>query len=157
MISIAAGNQATERIVDEVGSTKLSRCFGEFAEIPGRERACCLAFVGYSVWRREDNGDGNSIDQQVFIIRDGQVRSLSPHHDLRNHSPYGFSWGYLGSGPAQLSLAMLMEVLQDWTRVQRIYQIFKERLIAEIPQHVNWTADGADIYALVLQIEHEVK
>ena len=157
MIGIAAGSQTTDDIIDNARSEQLSRCFGDFEEIPGRERACSLAFVGYSVWRREDNGDGNSGDQQVFVVRDGQVRSLSPRHDLRKHSPYGFSWGYLGSGPAQLSLAMLMEVLQDWTRVQPIYQTFKERLIAQIPEHVNWTADGADVYALALQIEHEVK
>jgi hypothetical protein len=157
MISIAAGSQTTDRIIDDVRSKQVSHCFGDFAEIPGREHAYNLAFVGYSVWRREGNGDGNSSDQQVFVIRDGQVKSLSPRHDLRNHSPYGFNWGYSGSGPAQLSLAMLMEVLQDWIRVQRIYQTFKERLIAQIPQHVNWTADGADVYALVLQIERELK
>lgn len=157
MISIAAVNQTTRQIIDEARSMQLSRCFGDFPEISSHEPTCSLAFVGFSVWRREENGDRNSNDQQVFIIRNGQVRSLSPRHDLRNHSPYGFSWGYLGSGPAQLSLAMLMEVLQDWTRVQRIYQSFKERLIAQIPQHVNWAADGADIYALALQIEHEIK
>ena len=157
MISIAAGSQTTDRIIDNARSEQLSHCFGDFAGGPGCERACGLAFVGYSVWRREGNGDGNSSDQQVFVIRNGEVRSLSPRHDLRNHSPYGFSWGYLGSGPSQLSLAMLMEVLQDWTRVQRIYQAFKERLIAQIPQHVNWTADGADVYALARQIELEMK
>jgi hypothetical protein len=157
MICIAAGSQTTDRIIDDVRSKHVGRCFSDFAEIPGHEHACNLAFVGYSVWRREGSGDANSSDQQVFVIGDGQVRSLSPRHDLRNHSPYGFSWGYSGSGPAQLSLAMLMEILQDWIRVQRIYQTFKERLIAQIPQHVNWTADGADVYALVLQIEREMK
>ena len=37
---------------------------------------------------------------------------LSPDDSLkvRNHSPDGFNWGYGGSGPAQLALAILMVV-----------------------------------------------
>ena len=157
MITIAARTQQSDRMTDEPTSLKLSHCLADPTNTPNDDRACGLAFVAYSVWRREDNGDGNSSDQQVFVVRGGQVRPLSPRHDLRNHSPYGFSWGYRGSGPAQLSLALLMEIFQDWTRVQRIYQTFKELFIAQIPQHVNWTADGADLYALALRIEHELK
>jgi hypothetical protein len=41
--------------------------------------------------------------------------------------------------------------------VQQIYQAFKEHFIARIPQHVNWTADGADVYALALRIEDQLK
>src|SRR5262245_22144387 len=29
--------------------------------------------------------------------------------ELRNHSPTGFEWGYGGSGPAQLALALLVD------------------------------------------------
>ncbi len=157
MVNIAAVNQETESIIDQQTSATLSHCFGDFTQIPGKDRACGLAFVAYSVWRREENGDGNLSDQQVFIISNGQVHPLPPRNDLRNHSPDGFSWGYSGSGPAQLSLAMLMQVFQDWSRVQPIYQIFKERFVAHIPQHANWTANGADVYALALQIENERK
>ena len=32
---------------------------------------------------------------------------LDPRYDLRNHSPTGFAWGYGGSGPSQLALAIL--------------------------------------------------
>lgn len=42
---------------------------------------------------------------------DGQ--NLPPRYDLRNHSPSGFEWGYNGSGPAQLALAILTHHLQD--------------------------------------------
>lgn len=157
MINVAAVNQDTDSIIDLQTSATLSHCFDDFKEIPGYERACGLAFVAYSVWRRDEYGDGNLSDQQVFVISEGQVRPLPPRNDLRNHSPDGFSWGYLGSGPAQLSLAILIKVLQDWSRVQPIYHIFKERFIAHIPQHANWTADGADVYALALQIENQLK
>jgi Family of unknown function (DUF6166) len=111
------------------------------------------AFVGYSTWRREENGDGNLADEQVLVICNGQVRFLNPRNELVNHSPDGFSWGYAGSGPAQLALAMLMEVLDDWERVQPIYQLFKDQFIAKIPRNRNWTADGADVLALALSLE----
>jgi len=112
-----------------------------------------IAFVGYSTWRREENGDGNLADEQVLVICNGQVRFLNPRNELVNHSPDGFSWGYAGSGPAQLALAMLMEVLDDWERVQPIYQLFKDQFIAKIPRNTNWTADGADVLALALSLE----
>lgn len=35
--------------------------------------------------------------------------TLPPRHDLRNHSPDGFEWGYSGSGPAQLALAIVAD------------------------------------------------
>lgn len=38
---------------------------------------------------------------------------LDPRNDLFNHSPYGFEWGYLGSGPAQTALAILASHLAD--------------------------------------------
>ena len=40
-------------------------------------------------------------------------RGLDPRLDLRNHSPSGFEWGYGGSGPAQLALALAADVLGD--------------------------------------------
>lgn len=38
-------------------------------------------------------------------------RSLPKRHDLVNHSPAGFEWGYCGSGPAQLAVALLADAL----------------------------------------------
>ena len=34
--------------------------------------------------------------------------------DLVNHSPTGFEWGYGGSGPAQLAVAMLAHHFRTW-------------------------------------------
>lgn len=154
MVNIAAASQTTEGIIDQEKSEALS--FVEIAQGLDTHRDR-VVFVGYSAWRRDDNGDANLSDQQVFVISNGHACLLPPRNDLRNHSPDGFSWGYLGSGPAQLALAMLMQVFQDWSRVQPIYQIFKEHFIARIPQHANWTADGADVYVLGLEIENQLK
>lgn len=35
-------------------------------------------------------------------------KPLPPCHAIYNHSPDGFSWGYQGSGPAQLALAVMV-------------------------------------------------
>jgi hypothetical protein len=60
----------------------------------------------------------------------GGVQELPLRLDLFNHSPTGFEWGYAGSGPAQLALAMLAQVLEPDEAV-RLHQRFK----AEVVQH----------------------
>src|ERR1043165_648532 len=59
---------------------------------------------------------------------------LDPRLDLHNHSPTGFEWGYCGSGPAQLSLAILAYHLRDDQRALTLYQRFKWEVIAELPR-----------------------
>ena len=49
---------------------------------------------------------------------------------VHNHSPDGFAWGYEGSGPAQLALAIMLELNDSPDG----YQSFKRRHIAKIPQ-----------------------
>jgi Family of unknown function (DUF6166) len=57
---------------------------------------------------------------------------LNPRFDLRNHSPDGFNFGYSGSGPAQLSLALLADALSNDETAQRFYQDFKNKVIARL-------------------------
>lgn len=46
-----------------------------------------------------------------------------------NHSPDGFNWGYGGSGPAQLALAICLEL-----GFKMHYQDFKWKYIATLPK-----------------------
>jgi hypothetical protein len=57
-------------------------------------------------------------------------RSLDLRHDLRNHSPDGAEWGYGGSGPAQLALALLADATGDDELAQDHYQRFKREVVA---------------------------
>lgn len=57
--------------------------------------------------------------------------------DLRNHSPTGFEWGSFGSGPAQLSLAILTHYLKDKEEAQALYQEFKRKVVGRLP-HAGW-------------------
>jgi hypothetical protein len=52
--------------------------------------------------------------------------------DLWNHSPTGFEFGYGGSGPAQLALAVLADCCGDETAVA-YHQAFKWAVIARLP------------------------
>jgi len=58
--------------------------------------------------------------------------SLSQRY--RNHSPDGFNWGYLGSGCAQLALAILME-FTPVSFALNYYQIFKILFVASLDQN----------------------
>jgi hypothetical protein len=151
MLNIAGPSQALEEVIDTRVRADLNRAMSAGQG----DDASSVAFVGFAVWRREENGDANLCDEQVFVVRDGKVRLLDPRMDLELCSPDGLSWGYPGSGPAQLAVAMLMEVLGDPERVQRIRHQFHDRFVARIPQNRNWTADGADILAIALEIEQE--
>jgi hypothetical protein len=61
-------------------------------------------------------------------------RSLNPRLDLYNHSPTGFEWGYCGSGPAQLALAILADHLSDEREALNLYQRFKWAVIVGLPR-----------------------
>lgn len=51
---------------------------------------------------------------------------------IRNHSPDGFNWGYGGSGPAQLALAICVELYGEEVAVA-MYQKFKFAVIGRLP------------------------
>jgi hypothetical protein len=72
----------------------------------------------------------------VQVTVDG--RPLSPRQDLWNHSPTGFEWGYGGSGPAQLALAILADLLEDDEAAIELHQDFKSVVISSLPQP-GWT------------------
>ena len=50
-----------------------------------------------------------------------------------NKSPDGFNWGYAGSGPAQLALAMCIRIFGEDTAM-KAFQGFKFEHIAALPQ-----------------------
>jgi hypothetical protein len=64
----------------------------------------------------------------VVALADG--RPLPPRTDLYNHSPTGFEFGYAGSGPAQLALALLADCVGEALALE-FYQEFKWAVIAQ--------------------------
>ncbi len=104
------------------------------------------------------------------------VTALAPRFDLYNHSPTGFEWGYGGSGPAQLSLALLADHLADhadevkiiertfeldWLgegvkpsdrAALRLYQGFKFAVIGGLPRAAAWRLTTAEVSAKVIEM-----
>ena len=97
------------------------------------------------------------IGQPVVTVCDGQKSEPLPLRlDLFNHSPTGFSWGYGGSGPAQLAVALLADALGDDGRAIRLHQCFKFRVVACWPEGERWWITAEQIAAVVMLIEQEI-
>lgn len=71
-------------------------------------------------------------------------RGLDPRFDLRTHSPDGFEWGYDGSGPAQLALALAADVLGDDEAALDVYQRLKFRVMGRLPAD-GWTLSEGEL------------
>lgn len=72
---------------------------------------------------------GNAETREVYL--NGKFLDPKESQKYHNHSPDGFNWGYGGSGPAQLALAVILRLTGDAVG----YQDFKFRVIAAIPQN----------------------
>lgn len=74
--------------------------------------------------------------------------------DVVNHSPTGFEWGYGGSGPAQLAVALLCEVLEAHNvpeatcRAMWLHQQLKADLVCGFPDD-GWSLAERDLIAWV--------
>lgn len=81
---------------------------------------------------------------------------LAPHLDVMNHSPTGFAWGYGGSGPSQLALAICIDALGgDVDRAFNVYQSFKWRIIAHLDEGREWELTQSFILETIVALEAE--
>jgi Family of unknown function (DUF6166) len=109
----------------------------------------CKTYIGIP---HRQSGSG----QPVVTVCDGQKSEPLPLRlDLFNHSPAGFSWGYGGSGPTQLALALLADALGDDDLAVRLHQAFKFRVVACWPEGERWWITADQIAAVVKVIEQE--
>ena len=84
-------------------------------------------------------------------------RELSPERSqaLMNHSLTGFAWGYGGSGPAQLALALLLEIARNTEMALLWYQDVKRHIIARLPQ-ADFTLDSQEIIDFIVTAVQEL-
>lgn len=80
---------------------------------------------------------------KIYLAGDRDTRNvwlngkiLDPEKSQRiiNHSPDGFNWGYGGSGPAQLALAICLDLYGSYIEPIH-YQTFKWKYIATLPKN----------------------
>ncbi|KKN63534.1 hypothetical protein LCGC14_0501240 [marine sediment metagenome] len=74
---------------------------------------------------------GFASDRSVLL--NGVLLDPKKSQKIRNHSPDGFNWGYGGSGPAQLALAIYLELYGSQDKFPESYQDFKFREIGALP------------------------
>lgn len=74
------------------------------------------------------------VEHIVLRVEDGVERSLPLRLDIRHHSPDGFSWGYSGSGPSQLALALLADCCDKETAL-KYYMEFRDKIIRPLSIH----------------------
>jgi Family of unknown function (DUF6166) len=92
-------------------------------------------------------GDGRSLGEITVKVRAAEREyALTParSQEVWNHSPTGFEFGYGGSGPAQLALAILLDFLNDEPRAVRLHQAFKFHFIGGI-DHPGGVITGEEI------------
>lgn len=75
------------------------------------------------------------------VVVDGKILDPAPSQRVRNHSPDGFNWGYAGSGPAQLALAIVLASGVPASVALRHYQAFKFQFIAGQAMDRDWTLE----------------
>lgn len=78
------------------------------------------------------------------VLRNEELFTPNVSLCLRNHSPTGFEWGYQGSGPAQLALAILIDCLGAYW-AENVYQAFKRDIVANLPKDQEWSLAWLEI------------
>lgn len=89
---------------------------------------------------------GDPAAQAIVVLPDGAATPLPPRFDLVRHSPDGFNYGYGGSGPSQLALALLAHATGDDDLALRCYHAFKQELVGRVPGVIErWEITGRAI------------
>ncbi len=91
---------------------------------------------------------------RVKVTTKGQSKALPLCLGVMRHSPTGFEWGYSGSGPAQLALAILVDALgkDQKDRALRLHQGFKRAVVVGLPQR-EWTLSRKQVLDTVARLE----
>jgi len=101
---------------------------------------------------RRLNAEGHTVEVAVSVHEPGEEpRPLDMRPDLRLHSS-SFEWGYAGSGPAQLALALAADVLGDDERAEDVYQELKRKLVGRLPQD-GWSLTEERLREIIARIE----
>lgn len=102
---------------------------------------------------RTSQGGGQPVFKK--LLPDGEPTELSPvpSQKLYNHSPDGFQWGFGGSGPAQLALALLLDATTDPDTAQAHYVAFKEDKVAGCGE--KWSITRSEILLWIVEEQNQ--
>jgi hypothetical protein len=101
---------------------------------------------------------GMRVDGTPVVLNLTDHERLTPDRSLNlvRHSPARFDWGYVGSGPAQLACALLLDYTDDETVAQQHYIQFRNEVVSQLvcdgPAEC-WHLTGDDIQAALAEFE----
>jgi Family of unknown function (DUF6166) len=81
-----------------------------------------------------------------YTVEGAPAVRLDLRADLVGHS-IEFSWGYGGSGPGQLALAILAVVCPTTDEAVEAHQAFKWAVIARLDRHTGWCLHSDQVEA----------
>jgi len=96
----------------------------------------------------------------AIVEKQSEQEQLTPERslELADHSPSGFEWGYGGSGPAQLALALLLDYTDDEAFALDHYQEFKTEVVSQLDcagSSERWRLTGREIDAALHETSRE--
>lgn len=98
--------------------------------------------------------EGEIKDADRVVSHDGVIIDPAVSLKVVNHSPTGFCWGYQGSGPAQLALAILLIHLNgDKERALSLYHDFKFNVIAKLPMDDDFELTDMQVESAISAID----
>ena len=86
-------------------------------------------------WAKKGFITGDKITREVCIDTEWIDPAISQAVII--HSPDGFAWGYWGSGPSQLALAIALRLCDNPEDAVSIYQELKKEFIGEAKREWN--------------------
>ena len=97
--------------------------------------------------------DGNGLCH--LYLKDGEnLTKIPPDRSqaVYNHSPDGYEWGYSGSGPSQLALAIMLEITGNDRRALTLYHEFKFAVVSGMPSDY-WSLPVETVQKWVIENE----
>src|SRR5215207_10540362 len=88
--------------------------------------------------------DVNGVASVWITTEQGVHGELPLRLDIRNHSPTGFEWGYWGSGPRQLALAMIAHATGSDEKAEAYSNDFKCAVVGRF-LHNGWEMSADDV------------
>lgn len=97
----------------------------------------------------------HSVYKQILPHGHPAELPLEPSLKVANHSPTGFSWGYGGSGPAQLSIALLLDATGSPDDAQLYAYDFKVEFVSSWKVGSRWSITRSQILDWLKRTEAE--
>jgi len=85
---------------------------------------------------------------ETSVTKEGIPLDIRPSQRLVRPSPDGFDWGYIGSGPAQLAAALLLDATGNTDTATRYYATFERDVVSQWKSH-KWKISRSEILAWV--------